>query len=498
MGGSPTVNPPAAPDPGQEYNSATGAYIQNAPQLYAEESQYQPLYNQMNAQMNVQDMNTYATAYQQALPGLTQSADQANTQALASQVGNIQQFGSQVTQGMMGSNPAFGQLQNAANQELQQGQTADPTLSGILGQVQGAIPGQQAQYANIAGQVQQNTGQTNQQFQNISNQVGAENTTDVANLSAIRNQVAADPRSAIFNQTAGQVMGNLGQQDPLTAQMEQQASSQLAQGGQLSAQQAQQVDQQSMAAFSARGMLNSGASVGAQLLNRDQYSQQRLAAAQQNAQSVSQIADTQQQERTQNALGLTGMDISATQNNMQMAGSMTQAISGINQANAGLQSGLQGQIASNLAQSTQQQTGIAQAANAALQAGTQESAAIQGQVLGQQYQQQQAGTANLQYLTGMSQATLSQLMSGQSPGTSAYNQIASTAQGASGGTGAPNLFNSSGVLQLTNQDAMAQMNAAGGANIANAQAKSATQGQEMAAGAAGVAAIATIAGAALM
>ena len=498
MGGAPSVQAPAAPDTSKEYAESQQTYIKNAPRLYQEESQYQPLYNTMNQQMNSANIAAYGQQYQQMLPGLTQSADQANTQAIASQVGNMQQFGGQVTQAMMASNPAFGQLQGAANRELAAGQTPDATLSGILNQVQGAIPGQQQAYSNISSQVQGNTAQQNQQFQALSNQAGAQNATDVSALTQIRNQVAGDPRSEIFNQTAGQVMGQLGQVDPLTAQLKQQASQQLALGGKLSSQEAQDVDQASRASFSARGMLNSGASVGAELLNRDQYSQQRRQQQQAFASGVSQIADTQQQERVQNATGLTGMDIAATQNNMQMAGSMTQAISGINQANTGIQAGLQGQIAANLAQSTQQQAALTQASQAAFQVGNQQAAATQGSILDQQYRQQQAGTSNLQYLTGMSQATLAQLMGTQGGGSSVAQQIAGMAQGATGGTGAPNLFNSSGVLQLTNQNAMAQMNAQGGANIANANAQSAAQGQKMAAGAAGVAAIATIAGAAIM
>jgi hypothetical protein len=496
MGGAPQVQAPAAPNTAQEYAQSQQTYIQNAPQLYQEESQYQPLYNQMNTAMNTQNLNTYAALYQSQLPGLTQSADQANTQAMASQAQNLSMFGPGVTQSMFASNPAFGQLQSAANRQLQQGQTPDQTLSGILSQVQGAIPGQVQAYQNLGSQVGMNTAQTNQQFQALSDKVGAD--TTAADLTQIRNQVAADPRSAIFNQTAGQVMGQLGQVDPLTAQLQQQASQQLALGGKLSAQEAQDVDQQSRAAFSARGMLNSGASMGAELLNRDQYSQQRMQQQQQFASGVSALADQQQQERTTNALGLTATDIAATQNNMQMAGSMTQAISGINQGNVSLQSGLQGQIASNLAQSTQQQAALIQGAQSAFSAGQQQAAGLQGSILDQQYRQQQAGTTNLQYLTGMSQATLSQLLSGQGGGGAASQQIAGMAQGATGGTGAPNLFNSSGVLQLTNQNNMAAMNAQGGANIANAQAQSAAQGQTMAAGAAGVAAIATIAGAALL
>jgi hypothetical protein len=47
------------------------------------------------------------------------------------------------------------------------------------------------------------------------------------------------------------------------------------------------------------------------------------------------------------------------------------------------------------------------------------------------------------------------------------------------GTGSPNLFQGSGLLSLTSQNAMAQMNATAAANQMNAQSKGASQGATM-------------------
>jgi ABC-type glucose/galactose transport system permease subunit len=52
------------------------------------------------------------------------------------------------------------------------------------------------------------------------------------------------------------------------------------------------------------------------------------------------------------------------------------------------------------------------------------------------------------------------------------------------GLGGPSLFESSGLLSLTNQNAMAQMNAAGQAGMVNAQSAGASRGQMIGAGAA--------------
>lgn len=476
MGGAPQVQAPKAPDTAQEYQQSLQAYMKNAPGLYAEESAYQPLYNQLQTQMNQQNIAQFGQQYFNMVPQATDVANVAQTSAQASQLANMKQFGPQTTQAMMASNPAFAQLQGRAQMNLAAG--ADPTMTGILNQVRGAIPGQQQGFSDLAAQTGRDVSGVNEQLQQLYGKAGAE--TSAADLAGIRNRVAADPRSQIFQQTAGQVMGNLGKVDPLTGQLKSLASEQLALGGNISAQEAQDVTQQARAAFSARGMLNANASIGAELLGRSQYQQQRLQQREQFAGDVSQLAAGQEQQRTANALGLTTTDIGATQANMQLAGGMTRDIAGINQANIGLQSGLQGAIADNLARARQQQQSLQQAGISAFQTGTQQAAGLQGSILDELYRQQAAGTSGLQYLAGAGQQNLAQILGYQGQGT----QVAG-AGGAQNiyGTGGPNLFQSSGVLSLMNQNQMAQMNAQGAAGMSNAQSKGAASGAMIGAGA---------------
>ena len=81
MGGSPSMQAPPAPDPGKEFTSALNAYAQGAPQLYQTESQYQPMYNQLQQQMQQANIASYAQQYTSMLPGMQQSADQLQSQA---------------------------------------------------------------------------------------------------------------------------------------------------------------------------------------------------------------------------------------------------------------------------------------------------------------------------------------------------------------------------------------------------------------------------------
>lgn len=73
---------------------------------------------------------------------------------------------------------------------------------------------------------------------------------------------------------------------PLLRSLNQQAQAQLDTGGRLTPQMQRLVDQQTRGAFAARGMAYSNPALVTEFLNRDIYSQQRLAQAQQFAQNV--------------------------------------------------------------------------------------------------------------------------------------------------------------------------------------------------------------------
>jgi hypothetical protein len=251
---------------------------------------------------------------------------------------------------------------------------------------------------------------------------------------------------------------------------------------------ASDVAQQERAAYSARGMLQSTGSIGAEIMGQQQMQQQLLQQREQFAGSVAPLVQNEQQQRTANAMGLTSTDIQATQANQQLGAQLGQSIAGIQQGNIGLQSGLQAQIAANLQNQTAQQAGLQGQALSAYQGGIGQMAGIQGAALQQQLAQQQMGAGIGQYLTSAQQQALSGVLGYQPQGAA----LTSAGAGLNAyGTGGPSLFQSSGLLGLVNQNTMAGYNANMGAQYANAQSAGASKGAMIGAGAG-------IAGAAIM
>jgi hypothetical protein len=180
-------------------------------------------------------------------------------------------------------------------------------------------------------------------------------------------------------------------------------------------------------------------------------------------------------------MGLSQADIQATQQNQQLAGQLYGAAGQLGQAGAGVQAGLQGQIAQNLSAAQQQQAALTQAAIGTQQAGTQMQAGLQGSILDQLYRQQQAGAGALTNVYGAQQAAIGGIVGAPAGGT----QFAAGVAGGvpNYGTGSPNLFQGSGLLSLVSQNQMAQMNATAAANQMNAQSKGAASGAMIGAGA---------------
>src|SRR5215510_1089420 len=474
-GGAPRVPTPKAPDTAKEYAASLGAYVANAPKLYAEESTYQPLYNQLEQQMNLGNIQAYGQQYLNMIPQAQQVANQAQGAAGQATLGTMG-----IVQAGLGrveaSNPIYNQLQQVAAGQL--AAAPNQTLQGILSNIQQQLPGQVQSLQDLARQTGQDVTGVNQALQGLYEKAGTE--TSAADLARIRDQVAANTRTADWQTTGKTIMSQLGQLDPLTQQLKDTASSQLALGGQISQQEAQDFAQQARAAFSARGMMQSNPSVAAELLNRDVYQQQRLHQRETFASGVSQLADQQAQERMANAMGWTQADLQATMANQQAAAQMTQGIAGLNQAQIAAQSGLQQAIAGNLAQARQTQAGLLQQATGAFQTGMQQAAGLQGSILDELYRQQAAGTSGLQYLGGVGQSYMNSILGTPVQGPN----LAQLGYGANVyGTGGPDLFQSSGVLSLMNQNQMAQMNATAQANMVNAQSRGNAQGAMIGAGA---------------
>jgi hypothetical protein len=475
MGGAPHVSAPQAPDAGQEYSEAIKAYMQNAPGLLAEEQAYQPQYNALQQQIMSANIRGYGGAIASQMPRMQQALNAAQQQASAGALQNYQRFAGTAGAEALAASPELRALQAYGQQQL--GATQDPVLQGLLRDVQQQLPGQAEQMNQLAAQAGRMFDPTNQQLQDISGQVGAATQPSVEAMQELARKAGADPRSAIFQQTAKNVMGNLGALDPLTQQLSDTAQQQLALGGTMSQQQLQDAAQQARQSFSARGMLGASGSIAAEVLGRVGVQQQLLGQREQFASGVSGLVQNQLAQRTANALGLTQADIGATQANQQLAGQLYQGAAGVGQAGAQMQAGLQQQIAANLAQGLGLQGQFSQQAISNLQTGQQMAAGLQGSILDQLYRQQQAGATALQNVYGAQQGVVGNILGAQAQGP----QYASTiGMGVPGfGTGAPSLFQSSGLLSLVNQNRMAQMNATAAANQMNAQSAGAASGATM-------------------
>jgi hypothetical protein len=385
-------------------------------------------------------------------------------------------LGPAAAQSAVAANPYAGQIQAFANQQLSAGQ--DPTLSGLLGQSQGALPGQVGAMNMLAGQAGTMFNPTNAALSSLAQQAGTDPSGAQSFLTGLRNQAAANTRTPMFQQTAGQVMGQLGTTDPLLAQMQGMAGQGLALGSSLSQEQINNATQAARAGYSARGLVQSNPAVAAEVLARDQYGQQLLQQRQAFGQNVQQLGLAENQQQIANAMGLQGMDIGATQANQQFAGNLGVQIPGLQQAQIAQQAGLQGQIAQNLLAGNQQQAALQQQAYGMFQGGLQQQAGLQQAILGQQQTQQQMGMSGLNYLSQLAGTGVSAVMGGQSASFNPMLQFGMNAQ-----TGGPSLFNSSGMLPLEAQNQMAGYNQMNQANMVNAQSKGAASGAMLGAGA---------------
>jgi hypothetical protein len=480
-GGAPQVPTPQAPNTRMEYGQALSDYVSQAPALYREESQYQPLYNQMQQGIQGSNIDYYSQAIERQLPLAQAMLSSSQNDAIANAYGQYNQYAGNINQSLMANNPSLQQIQSIAQQQ-QGATTPDQTLQGLLQQSQQATGQGVAQLQNLSSQAGRMYDPTNAALQGLSNQAGQYTGQGVADLRGVAGQAAANTRSDIFNQTSAAVMGQLGNLDPVTQQLSDLAQQQLSLGGQVSQQGLQDADQAARAAYSARGMLNSSGSIAAEVLNRDQVQQARLAQREQFAGGVGQMVSAETQARTANALGLTQTDIQATQQNQALAGQMYQAAGQLGQAGTQLQGGLQGQIASNIGNAAQQQAGLAQAAIGVGQAGTAQAQSLQGGILDQIYRNQQAASGNQQYLYGAQSGAQGAILGAQSGGAQFLSGIMGNVSQM--GTGSPNLFQGSGLLQLTSQNQMAQMNATASANQMNAQSRGNASGAMIGAGAA--------------
>jgi len=180
MGGAPSVQAPKPPDAGVEFGQALQAYTSGAPALYQEESQYQPLYNQMQRGMEQENINAYAQQYFGLMPEAQAAATASQQQASLGQLQNMQALAPQVSQTLMSSMPQYGQMSDLAKQQMSAGM--DPRLTSLYQNVMGAIPGQQQAFQNLATQAGQQLTPINQQLQTLATQSQAGTDQTVAQL----------------------------------------------------------------------------------------------------------------------------------------------------------------------------------------------------------------------------------------------------------------------------------------------------------------------------
>jgi hypothetical protein len=479
-GGAPQVPTMRPPDAGQEFSSALGAYTAGAPALYQEEAQYQPLYNQMQQGIQGSNIQFYTHALEQMMPTAQAMQDITQGQATQAAANRYAQYAGTTQQAALAASPQLQALQQYGMGQL--GTTADPTLQGLYGQAGQMAGGQSQQLQDLAAQAGRSMEPVNAQLQNLYGQAGGLTQQAVGDVRNIAGQAAADPRSALWQATAANVQGNLGQLDPLTQQLSDTAQSQLALGGQLSPDQIAAATQQARAAYSARGMLGASGSIAAEVLGRTAFQQQMLQQREQFASGVSGLVQQEQAQRTAAATGMSQADIQASLANRQLAGQLYQGAGQLGQAGVQLGAGLQGQIAANIQNAQQQQAGLVQAANAAQTQGLQLQTGLQGSILDQISRQQQAGAAALQGVYGAQQGALQGVLGYPATGADLATQMGLNSRAF--GTGSPNLFQGSGLLQLTAQNQMAGYNQQAAANQMNAQSQGAARGAMIGAGAA--------------
>jgi hypothetical protein len=270
MGGAPSVPVTKPPDAGQEFTSALNAYTGGAPQLYSEEAQYQPMYNQLQQGMGISNIQ----AYLGQAPGAQYTADYTNSMAQGSALSNLQQYGGAASQAALNANPYTAQMQGFSQNQLNAG--LDPTLQGILGQVQGAIPGQVGGFNQLGQQLGQGMNPINAAVGSLAQQAGYDPSNAQGFMTGLRNQVAANTRTPGFQQLSSNVMGQLGNLSPLGQQIQTMGEQQLALGSSLSPAEIADATQAARAAYSSRGLAQSNPAMVAEVLNRYDVGQQRL------------------------------------------------------------------------------------------------------------------------------------------------------------------------------------------------------------------------------
>ena len=162
---------------------------------------------------------------------------------------------------------------------------------------------------------------------------------------------------------AGQAQAN--GYSPLGSDLQQMARDQLALGDRLSGQDTRNAQQAAREAWAARGLVNSNGAVGAEILNQDALSRQRLAERQAFAQNIGALGQQQQGINQNYTLGVLGAGGQQVGQNLQGQMANQQAYLAAQGLNQGLGTNL-----ANIDYARQQQNTANALLNAQLQAST--------------------------------------------------------------------------------------------------------------------------------
>jgi hypothetical protein len=135
--GSTNVTAAQQPNYAQQTSDTLATQLALAPQQYAAEAQYQPLYNQLQLQLANQSLNgitdnngNYTPGllgmYQQLTPQLGQISSAANTQQRSADIADVNNLGPQATQALLNANPLLNtslQRANSLNAPINNAQT---------------------------------------------------------------------------------------------------------------------------------------------------------------------------------------------------------------------------------------------------------------------------------------------------------------------------------------------------------------------------------------
>ena len=212
-------------------------------------------------------------------------------------------------------------------------------------------------------------------------------------------------------------------------------------------------------AYSSRGLLSPNGAIAAEVLGRQSYMQQMLQQREQFAAGVDPLVQQQIQQRTGNAMGFSQANEALTQSNLgQSRAILTQGIAGFQQGGTAMQMGL--------ARSNHAEFGANQGATSfVVWSGGSDADGWDTEC--RRFTASDSGPATATASDGRFGAAISVRDGATEFGATfrCAGQRRPYAQMGAGsnvyGLGGPRLFESSGMLQMTNQNAMAQMNATG-------------------------------------